>query len=243
MKKKIPFDISYREKIESGEAELTTKDDRRVRILKWDVNSDRPIVAVIQANIPDNGEDWVVCYSAEGTRQQGVGPTDLAILVVEEELTEFEEAVRRALLDWIDKWSSDENGFVRKEAAKLLDAARKALRTEFDEELEKAYRNQDDVVYRRGYDAGFEAGSAIDEERLTDRIAEKIAEKIVKDNPFSPVPWTPPKSPYEPPYAPITVMYGVTPAEFGPTADAVSTVDAVSTSASTTNTEDKNGKP
>lgn len=181
MKKKIPFDISYREKIESGEVELTTNDGRRAKILKWDVNSDKPIVAIIQASIPDDGEDTVVCYSAEGTRQQGCGPSDLAILVEEPELTEFEEACKQMMLNWCDptEWTLEDE-YVREHAAKLLEAARKALRPEFDKELGLAYKNQDDVVYQRGYDAGFAAGSEVDEERLTDKIAQKIAEKILK---------------------------------------------------------------
>lgn len=146
--------------------------------------------------------------------------SDLFLLVEDDELTEFEALVNGLM-------NGARNGLVysvKDEAAILLEAARKALRPEFDEELEKAYRNQDDVVYQRGYDAGIAAGSAIDEERLTDKIAEKIAEKVVKDgNPFVPnpvIPSTGNPNPWIPntPITPITVMYGVTPTEFRPTA-------------------------
>lgn len=74
---------------------------------------------------------------------------------------------------------------------------------------------------------------------LTDKIAEKAAELIVKkeftdtptfpSNPINPVtPWPTP-TPYIPP---ITVMYGVTPTEFNPTAVSKLQEDAA-TSAST----------
>ena len=37
----------------------------------------------------------------------------------------------------------------------LLEEARKQLQPEFDEEIEQAYKNQDEVVYNRGYDKGY----------------------------------------------------------------------------------------
>lgn len=248
MKKKIPFDISYREKIESGEVELTTDDGRRVKVLQWDVNSDKPIVAIIQSDIPDTGRDSVVCYSVEGTRQEGVGPSDLAILI-EEDLTEFEKVILESMASFSCMRSTykekDLEDYAKEEAPKFLEAAKEALRPEFDEKLEKAHKNQDDIVYQRGYDAGFQAGSEIDEERLTDKIAEKIAEKILKDgNPFAPnpaipgYPWTTPGRPYEP----ITVMYGVTPTEFKPMAGNPS-VDAFGAATSATTEPHKGSDP
>lgn len=94
-------------------------------------------------------------------------------------------------------------------------------------EPEQAYRNADEVQYRKGYDKGYEEGFAagvkIDEEALTDKIAEKVAALILKDgNPLSPqpsvpgpntIPWTPAT-----PFPPVTVMYGVTPVPYNPTA-------------------------
>ena len=65
-------------------------------------------------------------------------------------------------------------------------------------------------------------------EKLTDKIAEKAAELIVQkeypntpvEQPFIPNPWINPSpwktEPY--PITPVTVMYGVTPTEFRPTA-------------------------
>lgn len=46
---------------------------------------------------------------------------------------------------------------VKKYAKELLSIARKQLQPEIDAEIEKAYKNQDDVVYQRGYIAGMEA--------------------------------------------------------------------------------------
>jgi hypothetical protein len=183
MKKKIPFDISYREKIESGEASVVTRDGRPVKILLWDAASVWPIVARI------DDRTFVKQYKENGLRAEE-DEDDLFILV-DDPLSEFEERLGQIIIPtWdITKECQDCQGDVdsiRQWSAELLDLARKALRPEFDEELEQAYKNQDDVVYRRGYEEGFQAGSAIDEERLTDKIAEKIAEKVVKGgNPFA----------------------------------------------------------
>lgn len=221
MKKKIPFDISYREKIESGEASVVTDCGEPVEIVKWDCKGRCPILAVI-----DDGDTSDSCFFKEdgGSLNE---KDRLYLLVEDEELTEFEDRLGQIIIPiWETMKGCQEcHGDVediKQWAAELLDLARKALRPEFDEELEKAYKNQDDVVYQRGYDAGFAAGSEIDEERLTDKIAEKIAEKLLKDgnpftpNPVIPVPGTPP--PINPgQWPPITVMYGVTPTEFRPT--------------------------
>lgn len=183
MKKKIPFDISYREKIESGEASVVTRDGRPVKILLWDAASVWPIVARI------DDRTFVKQYKENGLRAEE-DEDDLFILV-DDPLSEFEERLGQIIIPtWdITKECQDCQGdidSIRQWSAELLDLARKALRPEFDEELEQAYKNQDDVVYRRGYEEGFLAGSAIDEERLTDKIAEKIAEKVVKGgNPFA----------------------------------------------------------
>ena len=226
MKKKIPFDISYREKIESGEAELTTDDGRRVRVLAWDVVGDRPIVAAIQADIPDSGRETVVCYSADGMRQAGPGPSDLALLV-DCEFTEFEERLGQIMIPTWDETKEcgecqGDVDDVRLWARELLELARKELRQEFDEELEQAYKNQDDVVFRKGYEAGFLAASEIDMEKLTDQIAEKVAAAILKGgNPFAPNPAVPYPGNPDPgnPFGPVTVMYGCTPTEFRTTAN------------------------
>ena len=39
-----------------------------------------------------------------------------------------------------------------------MELARKQLQPDFDKELELAYKNQDEVVYSRGYQEGYEAG-------------------------------------------------------------------------------------
>ena len=217
MKKKIPFDISYREKVESGEVSVVTRDDRHVDILKWDANSNHPIIALITFR-DDSQSSWD--FGIDGRNLESRETTSDLFILVEEpepELTEFEERVE-GLMKGMRRGL---NYSAKEEAAILLEAARMVLRPEFDKELEQAYKNQDDVIYQRGYDAGFAAGSEIDEERLTDKIAEKIAEKILKDgNPFAPNPAVPGHPWFNPirPGESITVMYGVTPTEFRPMA-------------------------
>lgn len=229
MKKKMPFDISYRDRIESGEVNVVTGCGEPAEIVKWDCKGRYPILAIIAAIDTSDSRFVPEFFAEDGTSEHK--NSWLCILIGDDELTEF-EALVKGLMTGVRNGLT--NSF-KDEAAILLEAARKALRPEFDKELEQAYKNRDDVVFRKGYEKGFLAGSEIDEERLTDKIAEKVAEKVVKDgNPFIPaVPgrlWPDPIRPYEP----ITVMYGVTPTEFRPTA-----ADQVSGESSSTATSIK----
>lgn len=73
----------------------------------------------------------------------------------EEELTEFENTMvsfAHAMFDHLLDVTKEVN--VKEWKDKLIDLARKELQPEFDEELEKAYKTQDDVVYRNGYAQG-----------------------------------------------------------------------------------------
>ena len=40
---KIPFDISFKERIERGEVKVVTRDNREVTIIKWDLKGNYPI--------------------------------------------------------------------------------------------------------------------------------------------------------------------------------------------------------
>ena len=116
----------------------------------------------------DNDKMWASILSSsqhlEGIRkehivnalkEQGLEHKDGEIVEIEpehQELTEFEEAVRQCMV--CATTYNDEK--VKKEASELLSIARKQFQPEFDEELELAYKTQDEVVYNRGYDKGFE---------------------------------------------------------------------------------------
>lgn len=76
----------------------------------------------------------------------------------DKELTEFEEE----FLAIVDSWCHGDgrvykecNKQALKDARLLISIARKQLQPEFDAEIEKAYKNQDEVVYNRGYDNGY----------------------------------------------------------------------------------------
>lgn len=66
MKKKIPFDISYREKIESGEVKVVTRDDHPIRIICWDAGPDWPICGLIKDYNPESTYVHPTLFDNEG---------------------------------------------------------------------------------------------------------------------------------------------------------------------------------
>ena len=72
-----------------------------------------------------------------------------------EELTEFENAFGRAMMEVPEPEEKEEwYPFLKEKAAGLLALALKQLQPEIDAEIEKAYKNADDVQYRKGFDDG-----------------------------------------------------------------------------------------
>lgn len=57
--KKIPFDISLKEKIEQGEYTLETRDRHPAQILKWDaVNENYPLVGTVVTEGTEEPYSW-----------------------------------------------------------------------------------------------------------------------------------------------------------------------------------------
>lgn len=99
--RKIPFDIRYRQEIQSGEFSVVTRDDRPVTILRWDMKGNYPILActmVKQCNW-EGDESWdeerPFAYDQEG-HAAGTTPADkleLYILMPDAKVTLLEKEI------------------------------------------------------------------------------------------------------------------------------------------------------
>lgn len=131
MKKKVPFSLDYKEKIESGEVSVVTRDDRHVNILKWDAKSKKyPIIGtIIETDREEN--EYPTCWHPDGTYSLNKNEScaDL-FLLVEEELTEFEKELDSCVVNIQNSYGDERKKTVRFYANTLLDIARKQLSVE-----------------------------------------------------------------------------------------------------------------
>ena len=115
---KMPFDIKYRPQIESGEHKVETRDGKKVRVLCYDANNITPVVALVTFNDGSEGSrDYYLDGSMNCDREN---PLDLFIVTPEEELTEFEKAIK----DMIKPYAAWPDDIFKEESAKLLFLAR-----------------------------------------------------------------------------------------------------------------------
>ena len=117
---RIPFDISKRPQIESGEYKVETKDHHFVRIICWNKNTgglDR-IVALVAG---DSGQEKTLHYTEEGwcCATGNNRDKDLLIVTPEPEMSEMEIS----LLSWL---SDDTCGEIPMERMKQVVKARAA---------------------------------------------------------------------------------------------------------------------
>ena len=155
---RIPFDIKYRPQIESGEYKVELRDGRSVKIIYWEAKGPAPIIGLFMT---DDGSETTTEAHSNGRwsdDENYESDYDLFIITPEEEMTEFEKAVGLVFTDAQliprDKDGianiHDINEFIKKKAAELLAIAKKELQSEIDAEIEKAYKTQDNVVFRKG---------------------------------------------------------------------------------------------
>ena len=127
---RIPFDISKRPQIESGEYKVETKDHHFVRIICWNKNTgglDR-IVALVAGY---SGQEKTLHYTEEGwcCATGNNRDKDLLIVTPEPEMSEIEIS----LLSWLSDDTSGEipmermKQVVKARAAELLDLAKQQL--------------------------------------------------------------------------------------------------------------------
>ena len=135
---KIPFSISYRPQIVSGEYKVVTREDRAVEIIKWDLKGEFPVVGIYYDE--KNERETVVQVTRKGLCS--ISPCDeysddFFVLIEEQSLLpEFVEDV----LDIINRLSitglTDEAR--RKVGQRILDKARK----QFEKDMPKWRKSQ-----------------------------------------------------------------------------------------------------
>lgn len=146
MRQELPFDIKYRPQIEAGIYQVVTDGSRnKVTIIKWDApNKEYPIVGMFENGIVSN-------YSLEG---KDISPS-FSGLIIQADKSEFENLLKEALdsANATDIYSSE---MYKTWAPKLLEAARKDMQPEIDAEIDKAYKNSDEVQFKAGVRSAME---------------------------------------------------------------------------------------
>lgn len=121
---KIPFDIKYRDKIESGEFKVETRDGRPARIICWDKESILPIVALVK----EIESEKVVSFTESGDCPGTLNCYDLFIVTPEPEMAEFEKRLFEIRhIAKRDMYSDQEWQTLRNESAELLSLAKSQL--------------------------------------------------------------------------------------------------------------------
>ena len=108
---KIPFDISFKERIERGEVKVVTRDNREVTIIKWDLKGNYPIAACVKVEVCnyEGDESWFeerpYVFSKEGKLYKGFpeDKSDIFILVEEPVNGDLEKASKEWLKPQLDK--------------------------------------------------------------------------------------------------------------------------------------------
>lgn len=175
---RIQFDISKRPQIESGEykvvyVENSSSEQCPVEILKWNSNSD---AGCIIGCVRRKGKDRIYAFQENGVHTVSDEDDRLFIVTPEPEMSEFEKALDDTIRSYRCDSEKDEDGgildyqsWIKRKATSLLDLAKQqllqsgelltqehheklmeVLNNAYEEELEKAYKNADEVQYRKG---------------------------------------------------------------------------------------------
>ena len=121
---RIPFEISKRPQIESGEYKVETRDGRSVRIICWDKkNVNYPIAALVTKD----DHEYFYDYTRKGelhVSEEGI--YDLFIVTPEPEMSEFEKRLQEVLFEHATTNSSAEEK-AHQYSAELLSFAKQQL--------------------------------------------------------------------------------------------------------------------
>jgi len=128
---KIPFNIKFRDKIESGEYRVETRDGMKARIVCWNrISAQHPIVALISCK--NTNTEVALDFTEDGRFYPWTNTKDdLFIITPEEELTEFEDELRKVCEEAVKEsmlfpYRTSEN-FAKTHSDKLISLARKEL--------------------------------------------------------------------------------------------------------------------
>ena len=156
---KKPFDIKYRPQIESGEYKVETRGGKPARIVCWDFMRSTDVfdlLVCIPSDYEDEERETAYSVNAKGERFDGMQDSEDLFVVISEpepELNDFEKTLMdivncRGPLNPMTDEGARNNGSI------LLKVARKELEAEFENELDKAYKNRDEVVFKEGVEKG-----------------------------------------------------------------------------------------
>ena len=118
--KKIPFDVKYRPEIESGKYSVCLKNDAFIcRVLAWDLPGDYPIAVASYMEEDPNG------CAIETYTDSGYDGLSEHLFVRTNELSEFEQAVKDAIITCNSGWDFEKD--LTDVCDKLLSIAKKEL--------------------------------------------------------------------------------------------------------------------
>ena len=151
---KIPFTLDAWLKDKSQKVE--TRDGRPARIICTDAKADDG--ACIIALIPGYGGEEAYQFFPDGrafsSKSSDEDCADLFLVTPEEEMTDFEAGLFSAFSDgwqqYLNGEEVDMKQWAKEHSEELLALARKQLQPEIDAEIEKAYKNADEVQYKKG---------------------------------------------------------------------------------------------
>lgn len=132
----IPFNMEYREKIESGEYQVITRDGRPVRIGMWDVKAPTCVLGTYKYdkdNPDDKGENFAGWCKDGKCGGQGREHLDLFVIAPEMQLSIFEEACLKEFFmlspqDILPEFLTQNK--LKDKCAAMLEAARQEIESE-----------------------------------------------------------------------------------------------------------------
>ena len=167
---KIPFTLDAWLKDKSQKIE--TRSGENVRIICWDKKG-VPIFAIV------GDADDIVTYNRDGQQMQL--PSDLFIVTPEEELTEFENAFGRAMMEVPDPEEKEEwYPFLKEKASELLALAREQFINDGYVIEKKAFH---DAVEKVATEVMKEVSDKVDMEEALRLVYEKGKADALKDLP------------------------------------------------------------
>lgn len=148
---RIQFDVKYRPQIESGEYKVKTKGGESVHILSFEALGPYPICYQVGNGMDIDFPPRPDVYFAHNNGECSYPPNSLFIITPEEELTDFENAFGRAMMEVPEPEEKEEwYQFLKEKAAELLSLAREQLKPDINFMLEDNYK----TAYKEGYDEG-----------------------------------------------------------------------------------------
>lgn len=149
---RIKFDARYREQIESGEYKVVYgPNELPVTVLDWNYRGgDYKILIKVEMK----KTDVIDFINASGNSVSRI-PVGLIVPDQQAELSQFQVNVLEVLKQVCSANLPSDSPMLEKMAVEygnsLLEVAREQLQPEIDKELDNAYKNRDEVVYRQGF--------------------------------------------------------------------------------------------